>query len=122
MTRQEILQWEVDNRNLKNRCIKGTKCKYYIPYRIGCAVGRLLTRKKAKQIEEIVEKTNQCSVAAVFELLPDEVKTLGLDFLSDIQLFHDNYSCFTNEGLSYKGIEIAKEIAERYNLNITIKE
>lgn len=122
MTRQEILQWEVDNRNLNNRCKKGTACLYYIPYKTGCAVGRLLTKKKAKQIEEIVEKTGQGSVFAVFELLPEEVRFLGLDFLADIQIFHDNCYYFTNKGLSSSGIEKAKKIAEKYNLNITIKE
>ena len=117
MTRQEVLQWEVDNRNLKNRAEDNNGCSYYIPYKTGCAVGRLMDRKKAKRIEEIASKES-LGLHAVFDLFPEDVKSLGLDFLQEMQWMHDESTYFTTKGLSPSGIEMAKKIAKKYNLNI----
>ena len=117
MTRQEVLQWEVDNRNLKNRAENDNGCRYYIPYKTGCAVGRLMDRKKAKRIEERASK-EFLGLSVVFDLFPEDVKSLGLDFLQEMQWMHDDPAYFTTKGLSPIGIEVAKKIAKKYNLNI----
>ena len=109
--RKEILEWEEQNRTLKNRSMYGKFCAYRnaaSPDNPGCAVGRLLPVEVAKQLDGLGP------VSHIFHLLPMKVASLGFEFLTEIQTLHDNASYFTEEGLSTAGVERVNHIKQQF--------
>ena len=108
--RKEILEWEAANRNLKNRAEKPKGyCCYYLEGTPGCAIGRLLPEKLAKELS-----LRGGGAEGVFALLPPEIQKLGVDFLEAIQALHDCRYHFTNEGLTEVGHASVEDIRQRF--------
>lgn len=112
--RIEILQWERENRNLKNRnAHRVTSGCMYEPLggekKYGCAVGRLLPREIQQKCDSFADGVgldgSSVSCKEIFDLLPEDVKELEQDFLVHIQLLHDTVAFWTNEGPSDEGLK-----------------
>lgn len=107
--RKEILEWERDNRTSKNRAASGYSCWYYLENTPGCAIGRLI---KDKVLAEHLNTRG--SVDAIKNQLPPEIQALGIEFLVEIQVFHDNPENFTNVGLTHIGTEKINNLLQKW--------
>lgn len=115
--RLEILEWEKNNRNGKNRSVVGDadtgvpKCLY--SGEIGCAVGRLIPDKSlCEKMDASLNSAVDCDF--VQNLLPKDVKELGKDFLADLQCLHDRSDSWDHSGLSESGLEYWNSIKENH--------
>lgn len=118
--RLEILQWEKDNRNINNMNMRnGGACMYTPlpgkPY--GCGVGRLLPVELCHKLDERGKDYNASPLVSedfVQDLLPPEIKELGIDFLQDLQTLHDTLPHFNEKGLTAYGQETFDELVKKY--------
>lgn len=106
--RREILEWERDNRTLKNRAHSGHSCYYYLEGTPGCAVGRLISEDLAKLLN------NRGTANGIFDKLPIDVQELGKDFLWAIQQFHDTATNFNDDGLVDAGKTAMAALLEKW--------
>lgn len=85
---------------------------YYAPRNKspGCAIGRHLNVKVAKKLD----KDGGGQVDIVKDWLPQKLKNLGLDFLQEVQRFHDCYRYWNNHGLSGMGEIELEDIKKLY--------
>ena len=116
MNKQEIIDWERQNRNSTNRGTKSYGC-IYSPTESspGCAVGRLIADKVlCDQLDEEGYKGINTSIRCVFDKLPLEIQDLGKRFLAELQRWHDNELNFTETGLSEQGRTRLDEIEGKY--------
>lgn len=100
----------------ERRCSKQGECRYSaetldLPKSTGCAIGRKLSKKKRLELDK---QFGAFSVNAVFDRLPKKIKELGVDFLADLQVFHDVVSYWNNEGLTNDGKEEFERIKNKY--------
>lgn len=114
---QEALQWEVNNRTFGTLAINRgeigkyrTGCQYAHQFNGGCAVGRLVPEELAAKLSGPVRR--------VFEELPESVSCMGLRFLASLQRLHDNPDNWDSLGLSKKGVEGVRTLAQTYGLTI----
>lgn len=84
-------------------------------YVAGCAIGRKLTPELCEKLDND-PGDKAVSNTPIFNQLPDELKELGRDFLSDIQELHDLGSNWNETGLSYQGKKRVNAILTNYNL------
>lgn len=99
--RLEILKWERENRNSKNRSTNiGGSCIY--SGEIGCGVGRLIEDKDLCARLDNDVASGVC-LTSVFEQLPENVRELGQEFLRDLQRLHDLEYHWNTKGLSVVG-------------------
>ena len=120
MTRLEFLEdtvkWYSENPdrrcfNHDGKCLYSPKNALNNTESTGCAIGIHLSPELASYLDE--HYTNS-GVERVFEDLPDNLKELGVAFLSNIQYLHDIDSFWTKESLSERGKEFVNEIKERF--------
>lgn len=111
--RLEVLDWEKNNRNSNNRSIlpPGKGCTYV--GEIGCAVGRLI-EDKGLCARLDAGFYSAISHKEVFCQIPESVQELGRDFLSEMQMLHDDIGYWTEEGLSEQGLERYEKIKKEY--------
>lgn len=78
-------------------------CLYYKDENTGCSVGRLIPDKElCKKLDDFA--MSSVSSDDVFNLLPEQLKVLGQEFLAELQSIHDNDEFWVNGGgLSDKG-------------------
>lgn len=115
---QETLEYYKQDPQAK-RCKEGKTCAYS-PYTVGkqdtsegCAVGRLLT----PELQQRLDKENEGDIVElVFHKLPEEVQSLGLDFLLYLQYFHDSDLYWNAEGLTKKGEQKYKRLMEKVEM------
>lgn len=120
-TRQELLDNTIQYFNLTNRAVdyRGF-CFYVHPSNKDqrCAIGRELSEKKAlKLLNTEMPVPNK----KVFNILPDRLKNMGVSFLKEIQILHDNELYWTATGLSGRGKREVKRICRVYNLQFNPK-
>jgi hypothetical protein len=84
----------------------GASCLYrnLNPKLPGCAVGRLIKDKRLKG------KLDDCDDSGIYKsevwnLIPEDVKMWGQEFLTKLQAFHDTIQNWDENGLSSKGLE-----------------
>lgn len=116
--RLEILQWEMENRNLINRNAKSDGCRYE-PFggerKYGCAVGRLLPTEIQQKCDSFycIDEGSSVSNANILKRLPEDILALGKKFLEALQGLHDDEDNWTEKGMSkygYMRIEEMKRI------------
>lgn len=113
----DLLNETISFFNLGNRCIgsdSSTACFYYYEGKEGCAIGRKI---EDKELCKSLDKEGAVTRNYVFNLLPDNLKELGQDFLINVQGLHDTISFWTKTGLSEKGEEKVIEIKNEFELN-----
>lgn len=116
--RQELFDNTINHFNSENRGIEfGTGYIYRTSDGRGCAIGREISDKLAKELDNCsngdgvaIHNDNQ------FNKLPIRLKRMGQDFLYGLQLLHDNDINWDSNGLSDIGMKRAKKIAEKYKL------
>lgn len=117
-TREDFLKSTIEHFNSD---ALGLDSGGHCSYEGGCAIGRFLNSALAKQFD-LGKVGNPTSVdnTVIFNLLPEELKVLGQDFLEKVQKLHDNPAYWSKDGLSPRGKIWAKHISHLYKLNITI--
>jgi hypothetical protein len=80
----------------------------------GCAIGRKIPRELA--IEFDAKNYSGVFEGKVFCLLPEELQTLGRDFLTSIQQLHDDEFYWTPKSLSRFGVMKLRDIIDYYKL------
>ena len=111
----EILQWEIDNRTSENRAINAQgNCVYLHEFHGGCAIGRLVTKNRARKLYG--------SAGVCFHILPVQTQELQKDFLTRLQFLHDIAKHFNSFGLSNQGIKIATAIASQFSLTVNFNK
>lgn len=116
--RLEILEWEKANRNGKNRSIVRDvdsgmpRCIY--SGEIGCAVGRLIPDKSLCEKMDADENNTSVNCDFIQNLLPKDVKELGMEFLTDLQCLHDSCDSWDEFGLSESGLQWWNSIKEQH--------
>ena len=82
---------------------------------LGCAIGRhILDKGLCKKLDNM--SNGSVILDEVFELLPDNLKELGKNFLFEIQKLHDNKYNWNADGLSEKGVVAKNNIIQEFNL------
>lgn len=103
----------------RRRCIGHGQC-FYSPEKAGnklstgCAVGRLLDIYTQLKLD----LCKPSAVPDIFELLPENVKKYGVDFLDDLQRLHDNEANWNDDGITMLGESVVAKIIEKIKLNI----
>ncbi len=109
---------EYYGKNPSKRGTDGSICKYYDEVSGNrCAVGRMLTVKKAQDLQNYYP--GGVAGSSTFSQLPSNVRSLGQDFLKDIQNLHDeegNWSTKDNTWLTNEGLETVADIISKYSL------
>lgn len=90
-TREEILQNAIDYYwgKPERKCLSkiGSTCIYSpSDTSMGCAIGRLVSKKVAVKLDELGSSVGNLEI---FELLPEWLKAMGQDFLHSLQSLHD---------------------------------
>ena len=85
----------------------------------GCAIGMYIDQDLAKELDDyedssILEIFEQCKSS--FQKLPEWMKIMPIDFLSELQALHDNDFNWDKNNLSKDGIDTVKEICENFEL------
>lgn len=118
-----FLEETVNHYNSTNRCVNTSNGEcYYHPATLdlegvsqGCAIGRHLDPELAKRLDIEFNRV-PVSDDKVFVLLPDNLKELGEEFLSHIQLLHDTDPYWNTTGLSKQGEIFVDRIKEQFGL------
>ena len=108
--------------NPKRRCSKGGNCEYnpavlgIEAVSDGCAIGRYMT---PEQKTEAGGPTGQNLVVDQLppDLIPDVLKGLPMDFLTELQSLHDRNDTWTAEGLSTIGLSVVERMRKDWGLN-----
>jgi hypothetical protein len=84
----------------------------------GCAIGRHCSKELCARLdsEEFQDKSGVNNIE-LFDLLPENLKELGIHFLAKIQGFHDSPNNWTNNGLSAEGFDESEYIRNWINSN-----
>lgn len=125
--RLALLEETAAHYNSDNRCESGTSC-VYSPTTVGlegktegCAIGRKLPKELAIKFDEISKNNDDMggviSHHSLFDLLPNELKDLGADFLTDLQQLHDLTWNWDATGLSSSGLEDVNNIKAKIKAN-----
>lgn len=77
----------------------------------GDAVGRLLSKAQRKELDITY---GESGVHLVFHELPKHIQNLGLDFLLQISILHDNSNYWNGTELSEEGEDFYEEIKEKF--------
>lgn len=89
---------------------------------VGCAIGRCLERKSILLEDEIEVRHSSTDYKWMLECYPNEIpdwlKEMDREFLSDIQKLHDNIDCWESTGLSSFGQEAVDRIMHQWNLDL----
>ena len=112
--RLEILKWERENRTSLNRAIDvDLSCIY--SGEIGCGVGRLIEDKDlCARLDGFGGIGSGVCLTSIFEQLPENVKELEQEFLSDLQKLHDHGSHWNENGLSDDGDKLMNELEVKW--------
>jgi hypothetical protein len=115
--------------NTERRCVKGS-CTYApensdkASISNGCAVGRLLEPDLRLNLDEMFSSGDDSGVSNeyLFSLLPEKVRNLGMPFLTDLQVLHDDNSNWSaGEGLTVSGEGYAQTMGDRIKGGLYIK-
>lgn len=112
----ELLEETAAFFNLSNRCetVAGM-CKYHVDGKEGCAIGRKIQDIELRK--ELDAGTNTgVDYSKVFDRLPNDLKELGQDFLSNLQGLHDDTYNWSETGLSKSGQKSVYRIKEKFGL------
>ena len=69
----------------------------------GCAIGRLISKELAKYFDRDSPAIGTPVVDDVFHELPIDLQKLGLNYLVELQVFHDSHLFWNTKGLTIKG-------------------
>lgn len=105
--------------DVNRRCLNDYNC-FYSPKSVGkegvsegCAVGRLLTQELRDFLDrKYTFEDLQSSVNKLFHHLPEDIKALGVSFLTHLQRLHDNQSYWDSTGLTLLGEKYVKSMRE----------
>lgn len=106
--------------NLSTRCVDADgKCKYYVEGKAGCALGRHIPDKDlCRKLDNWNGNTSVgVSCDDAFELMPDNLRELGQDFLEQVQSMHDVITNWVSDGLSPEGTQVFNRIKLDYRLS-----
>lgn len=85
-------------------------------YTEGCAIGRHLPKELCIRFDS--DPNDQCVYSPnIFNELPDWMKELTSSFLSAIQNFHDDKTCWNEKGLTEYGFDVYHSIIKDFKLN-----
>ncbi len=114
LKRKELLDETASHFNSTNRSVeKGVSISVCIYSGVGCAIGRKiedkeLCKKLDWQIESAVSSDN------TFQMLPENLKELGQDFLTELQNLHDAKGNWIESGLSDEGYQKYYKIIKEF--------
>lgn len=84
----------------------------------GCAIGRLLPKELAEEIDlKYKYNNNESGIIHIFHLIPSDIQEYGKSFLIQLQMLHDSDSCWTESGISKRGEELCSEIIAKIHSN-----
>lgn len=100
-----FLQETVKHYTRDNRSSDDTGCYYSAQDNsMGCAIGRHLSPSLSIKLDgKEFLNNNGVSNAGVYNLLPEELKELGQEFLKSVQILHDRTLFWDAKGLSDEG-------------------
>ncbi len=122
-TREELLKNTINHFNSNNRGLivfvgwdLEDMCSY-INKETGnrCAIGRELPEELAVKLAE--NSNGAVDHHNVYIELPDRLKRMGVDFLSYIQLLHDNDENWDENGLSMEGLRFVDNIKMKFDID-----
>ena len=115
--REVLLNETIAHYTSSNRSINGDVCNYK-PSKTseGCAIGRKIADKELCTILDSTSLSlkDGTSVFYVFYLLPEDLKILGKEFLSELQDLHDSPNHWNKTGLTYEGQRKVELIRENF--------
>ena len=104
--------------NSKNRSMntKNGACMYSPAHAgtEGCAIGRKVADKNLCRTFDEQYCNSAVSATSVFTQLPPELQELGVDFLDEVQLLHDETYYWCEGGLNASGREVLGAIISRH--------
>lgn len=117
-TRQELLDNTVNYFNSKNRAYDRGRdaCKYRVKHGVGCAIGREISSKLARELDCGGAEGTAVNNKRVFSELPKRLQNMGKAFLSRIQRLHDGEDCWNDDGISKYGLDRVSEICNNFEL------
>lgn len=129
MTKEEFLQSTLDyygaNPIARRNIAVGGTCKYQ-PLKEtseGCAIGRFMPKDKSYRdyCDSYGSITEILNIEWLVERLPEWMRKMDLQFLSDIQKLHDSplYEYWNAKGLTKDGKEYVNYIIVEYELNMS---
>lgn len=110
--RQELLQNTVNFYNTSNRGMNGKDCCYISSSGKRCAIGRELSKKTAMKLASNSKVTSH----VIFDELPKRLQSMGMSFLTRVQILHDERTHWDHKGITGFGKEYADRIVTSYNL------
>ena len=122
-----VLQDTINFYTLENRAVDCFgSCQYLTKSGKRCAIGRFLKKGYEKDLIDCNAPAKKLIFITQFQtIIPSWMKKTNLSFLTEIQTLHDNPGCWTNTGLSNRGLAIVKNICEEHKIkfeSLTIKQ
>jgi len=120
--RIEFLKDTINHYNLQNRSQSplGNGCYYSAAHENtqGCAIGRHI------QDKDLCLKLDSMGGISfkIFNLLPNKLQELSIDFLARVQQLHDRNVNWIIKGLSKRGEIIVNDIITEFKLNVTVDD
>jgi len=127
----QLLEETVATYNLNNRCADESGKCHYSPKSLGlegispgCAIGRLLAPELQEQFDNTQPQSGADLVSSLpigfnslFKRLPEDLQTLGKQFLSDLQNLHDWKGYWDENGITEEGLGKVQQIKRVHELN-----
>lgn len=118
----QFLYDTIHHYNSNNRCVDDIGQCYYHPTSKntkGCAIGRHLAKKLAKQMDNgEFGVPSMRSNPNIFERLPVWMKEMGRDFLMEVQSLHDGLPYWDGNGLSGAGLYQVDALKVKFGFNV----
>ena len=86
----------------KRAKIEGAGCAYRVGEK-ACAIGRFMTDRQAYAADALNEGNSETAKALPEYLIPEELKEINRNFLTSVQVFHDESMNWDEKGLSEVG-------------------
>jgi hypothetical protein len=111
-----FLEDTVQHYNANNRSSNSNECSYAPAheYTLGCAIGRHIEDKELCRNLDLKPESG-VSYIPIFNELPQELRDLGIGFLTQLQTLHDREENWDEEGLTDLGSRMAVNIQRQIN-------
>lgn len=109
-----VLEDTCNHFNINNRSVKNTRCVYG---GVGCAIGRLIENKSLCEFLDTCAPST-ISNKNVFEKIPESLQELGIEFLRELQLLHDDSANWYIAGLNDRGLASRINIIKNFQLPV----
>lgn len=116
---QDTVQYYSEDLTRRAASSNSGRCSYLTDDGRKCAIGRHIVENTYSPGFEI------SPLSEIFKVLPNNVKALGYDFLSQVQSLHDkaiNWNLTCNQGLTESGKHVVQRIINFHCISLETKQ